>query len=273
MVIAFIGGGNMATALISGLLKPGRHGLEIRVADPSDEARRRLRADFGIAVAEKAGAVVAGADVVVLAVKPQVMPAVLREIAGEVEPGQLVLSVAAGTTMAEITAALGAGHPVVRAMPNTPALVGAGISGLCAGAACKPHHRDQAERILKAAGRIVWIDRESLMDAVTAISGSGPAYFFLLAEALAAAGTRLGLPAGIARELAETTCAGAGAMLDALPEDAATLRQRVTSPGGTTAAALQTLAEGGFAELVFRAAAAAERRGHELASATGDAGP
>jgi pyrroline-5-carboxylate reductase len=176
-----------------------------------------------------------------------------------------VLSVAAGTTIADISTALGAGIPVVRAMPNTPALIGAGVSGLCAGAGCKLHHREQAERILEAAGRVVWIDRESLMDAVTAISGSGPAYFFLLAEALAAAGERLGLPPGVARELAETTCSGAGAMLGTLHEDAATLRKRVTSPGGTTEAALAVLSEGGLPELVFRAAAAAERRGHELA--------
>jgi pyrroline-5-carboxylate reductase len=271
MLIAFIGGGNMATALISGLLKAGRQGLEIRVADPSEEARKRMRSDFGISVAEHATGVTDDADVIVLAVKPQVVPAVLTQLAGNLASGQLVLSIAAGTTIADITAGLGADLPVVRAMPNTPALVGAGITGVCSSAACKPHHREQAERILKSAGRVVWIENESLMDAVTAVSGSGPAYFFLLTEALAEAGERLGLPADTARLLAETTCTGAGAMLDSTSEGAAVLRQRVTSPGGTTQAALDALAEGGFRNLVFRAAEAAERRGKELAgtAATG----
>lgn len=269
MLIAFIGGGNMASALITGLRKPGRHGLEIRVADPSDEARRRLRADFGVSVAERAGDIIEGADVIVLAVKPQVMPDVLQELAGSIEPGQLVLSIAAGTTIAEIAGRLGPGVPVIRAMPNTPALVGAGIAGLCAAPECKPHHCDQAERILRSAGRVVWLDRESLMDAVTAISGSGPAYFFLLAEALARAGERLGLPEDVARVLAETTCSGAGAMLAASDDGAATLRRRVTSPGGTTQAALEVLATGDFEELVFQAVAAAERRGGELSGRFG----
>lgn len=269
MLIAFIGGGNMATALVGGLLKPARQGLEIRVADPSDDARRRLRSDFGVAVAERGTEIVAGADVIVLAVKPQVIPAVLRDLSGSVEPGQLVLSIAAGTTIGNIASGLGspadAQQPIIRAMPNTPALIGAGITGLCAGPGCKPHHREQAERILRAAGRVVWLRDEALMDAVTAISGSGPAYFFLLAEALAAAGERLGLPADTARELAEYTCSGAGAMLASSADGAATLRRRVTSPGGTTQAALEAFGAGGFTELVYRAVAAAERRGKELA--------
>jgi len=266
MLIAFVGGGNMATALIGGLLKSARHGLEIRVADPSDDARRRLRSEFGIAVAEHAADIVEDADVVVLAVKPQVMGAVLQELAGKVEPGQLVLSIAAGTTMADIGGPLGADIAIVRAMPNTPALIGQGITGVCASGRCKPHHREQAERILRSAGPVVWLETESLMDAVTAVSGSGPAYFFYLAEALTQAGERLGLPAEVARKLAEATCSGAGAMLLASEENAASLRQRVTSPGGTTQAALERLAEGGFAELVFAAVSAAEKRGKELSA-------
>jgi len=150
-------------------------------------------------------------------------------------------------------------------MPNTPALVGEGISGLCAGEHCRSHHRAQAERILRAAGDVIWVDDESLMDAVTAISGSGPAYFFLLAEALAAAGTRLGLPPDVASRLAEQTCSGAGAMLKDSDAGAAELRRRVTSPGGTTQAALDVFNRGEFAELVHAAAEAAEKRGRELA--------
>lgn len=270
MLIAFIGGGNMATALVAGLQKTGRSGLDIRVADPSDDARRRLRSDFGVTVAERAADVVEGADVIVLAVKPQVMTAVLGELVGKVEPGQLVLSIAAGTTIDDISSALGDGIPVVRAMPNTPALIGAGITGLCAGPGCKPHHREQAERVLKSSGDVVWVEGESLMDAVTAISGSGPAYFFLLAESLARAGERLGLPVEVSRHLAEATAAGAGAMLNASEDGAAALRRRVTSPGGTTQAALDAFEQGGFAELVYAAAAAAERRGKELSGAGAD---
>jgi pyrroline-5-carboxylate reductase len=272
MLIAFIGGGNMATALICGLLKPARPGLEIRVADPSDEARRRLGSEFGLATATRAADVIDGADVIVLAVKPQVMPAVLDALAGRVKSGQLILSIAAGITISAIAGQVGPDLPVIRAMPNTPALVGAGITGLCAGPGCKPHHCEQAERILRSAGQVVWLEQESLMDAVTAISGSGPAYFFLLAEAMARAGERLGLPEEVARELAERTCTGAGAMLGASPDHAAALRRRVTSPGGTTQAAIETLENGGFTELVYRAAAAAERRGKELAG-SGPDGP
>ena len=178
-------------------------------------------------------------------------------------------------------------------MPNTPALVGEGISVLCAGKHCRPHHRDQAERILNAAGQVLWVDDETLMDAVTAVSGSGPAYFFLLTEALAEAGVRLGLKEDVARKLAECTCIGAGAMLkhsisgqstagqstagqtaaSQSTMGAAELRQRVTSPGGTTQAALNAFADGKFRELVYAAAAAAERRGNELSLAAAAGGP
>ncbi|MEJ8569817.1 pyrroline-5-carboxylate reductase [Elongatibacter sediminis] len=273
MLIAFIGGGNMATALVSGLQKSGRHGLVIRVADPSDDARRRLQSEYGVEVADRAADVVPGADVIVLAVKPQVMPLVLDEIADRVEPGQLILSIAAGTTIGDITGATGPGPAVIRAMPNTPALIGAGITGLYAGDGCKPHHREQAERILESAGPVVWVEEERLMDAVTAISGSGPAYFFLLAEALTRAGERLGLPPDIASALAEKTCSGAGAMLEAADEGADVLRERVTSPGGTTQAALEALASSNFEEIVYEAARAAEQRGRELAGGAGESPP
>jgi len=167
---------------------------------------------------------------------------------------------------------LGDRQAIVRSMPNTPALVAQGISGMCAGPNCRAHHRAQAERILSAAGKVIWVEDENLMDAVTAISGSGPAYFFLLAEALADAGARLGLPAETAQQLAEQTCAGAGAMLRIPETHAAELRRRVTSPGGTTQAALEAFEAGGFRELVYRAAQAAERRGRELALTSGATG-
>jgi pyrroline-5-carboxylate reductase len=267
MLIAFIGGGNMATALISGLSKKRDPGLTFRVADPNEEARARLQSSFDVFVSSSVVSVANGADVIVLAVKPQVLAGVLSELAGHIEPGQLVLSIAAGATIAAIGQQLSPRQAIIRSMPNTPALVGEGISVLCAGEHCRPHHRDQAERILHAAGEVIWTEDETLMDAVTAISGSGPAYFFLLAEALADAGVRLGLDKDVARKLAQHTCIGAGAMLKHSTAGAAELRQRVTSPGGTTQAALNAFADGKFSDLVYAAAQAAERRGSELSLA------
>jgi pyrroline-5-carboxylate reductase len=272
MLIAFIGGGNMATALISGLSSKKDQGLSIRVAEPSEEARARLQSSFDVFVSASAASVVQAADVIVIAVKPQVLPAVLSELSEMIEPVQLVLSIAAGATIAAIGRQLGPRQAIIRSMPNTPALVGAGISVLCAGENCRPHHRDQAERILRSAGEVLWLEDETLMDAVTAVSGSGPAYFFLLTEALADAGVRLGLNENVARRLAECTCIGAGAMLKQpisgqSTAGAAELRQRVTSPGGTTQAALSAFEDGKFRELVYSAVAAAERRGNELSLA------
>ncbi len=259
----------MATALIGGLKKSKDPALGVRVADPSKDARLRLKATFGAFVCEHAAEAAEGADVIVLAVKPQIVPSVLAELAGKLNPGQLILSIAAGMPIQAIAMRLGAGQAIIRSMPNTPALVGQGISVLCAGAHCRAHHREQAERVLQAAGAVIWLEDESLMDAVTAVSGSGPAYFFFLAEALTDAGVRLGLPEDVSRQLAETTCAGAGAMLGASEAGASELRRRVTSPGGTTEAALEVLAQGDFPELVYMAAAAAERRGHELSPVSG----
>ena len=270
MVITFIGGGNMATALISGLVQSGQAAPAITVADPNEGARKRLQSDYGVTVCAETSGTVNGADIIVLAVKPQVMPSVLQALSGRIEPHQLILSVAAGITMDRIANSLGTAQAIIRCMPNTPALIRQGITGLCANAHCTDHHRQQAERVLRAAGEIVWIPEESLMDAVTAISGSGPAYFFALTEALADAGIRLGLPGEIARTLATRTCAGAGAMLQNSQASVSELRQQVTSPGGTTQAALESLAAEQFSELVYRAAAAAQRRGVELSAESTD---
>jgi len=266
MKIAFIGGGNMATALISGLLRKPKSGLHIRVADPDEQARHRLRADFAVETFSGAADAVHDADVIVLAVKPQVMSRVLPEIRSRILPSQLILSIAAGTSIDYICAQLHPEQAVIRCMPNTPALLGAGIAGMYANAHCRTHHREQAERILAAGGETVWIAEEVLMDAVTAISGSGPAYYFLLTEALAQAGESLGLPAAVARQLAIRTCVGAGAMLAQSAESPEQLRKRVTSPGGTTQAAIEAFEKGNLRHLVAAAVAAAERRGKELAS-------
>jgi len=264
VIITFIGGGNMASALISGLANPPRSDLRIRVVDPSEEARTRLQATFDLTTFTDPVAAVRGADVVLLAVKPQTMPAVLEQLAGCVQPGQLVLSIAAGITAEAIARQLGAAVAVVRSMPNTPALIGHGITGMIAGPNCSDRQRALAEQILSAASEVVWLEDEALMDAVTAVSGSGPAYFFLLSEALASAGRELGLPAATADRLAAITCFGAGAMLASSPEEAKELRRRVTSPGGTTEAAMAILEGDAFADLIQRAVKAARDRSREL---------
>jgi pyrroline-5-carboxylate reductase len=265
MLITFIGGGNMATALVSGLVNPPRAHLGIRVCDPNEEARSHLERTFAVPTFTNAAEAIDGADVIVLAVKPQTMPLVLNELGGKVASTQLVLSIAAGITIESISETLGVNQAVIRSMPNTPALVGHGITGIVAGKHCTPVHHLQAEEILSAAGEVVWLDDESLMDAVTAISGTGPAYFFLLAEALAAAARELGLPAETSDRLASITCFGAGAMLASSPGEAEELRLRVTSPGGTTQAAMVVMENGEFRDLVFRAAEAARNRSRELA--------
>ncbi|NNJ64909.1 MAG: pyrroline-5-carboxylate reductase [Xanthomonadales bacterium] len=265
MLITFIGGGNMATALISGLANPPRAHLQLRVCDPNDDARRRLAETFGIETFTDTVDAVDGADVIVLAVKPQTMSAVLEKLSASVRPGQLVLSVAAGITIESIGRQLGSEVNVIRSMPNTPALIGHGITGITADASCAGHQRDQAEEILAAAGEVVWLEDESLMDAVTAISGTGPAYYFLLTEALSGAARELGLPPETADRLAAMTCFGAGAMMATSPDEAVELRRRVTSPGGTTEAAMAVLSAGGFKELMSRAAEAARDRSRQLA--------
>lgn len=265
MLITFIGGGNMATALITGLMNPPRAHLKIRVCDPNKDARKHLEKTFRVATFTDAHAAIAGADVIVLAIKPQTMPMVLANLKGQVRPDQLVLSIAAGVTISSIFAELGEGPTVIRSMPNTPALIGHGITGVVADANSNAVHRGQAEEILSAAGEVVWLDDELLMDAVTAISGTGPAYYFLLTEALAAAARELGLPAETAERLAAITCFGAGAMLASSPGEAQELRRRVTSPGGTTQAAMVVMKNGKFRELVASAAEAARDRSRELA--------
>ncbi len=263
MDITFIGGGNMASALIAGLRK-ARADLNIRVADPSEDARQRLMREYGIDTFVRGSEAAPGSDVVVLAVKPQVMADAIEDLAPAIEDGQLVLSIAAGSTVSGLEKALGASTPIVRAMPNTPALIGRGFCGLYANAACRPHHREQAERIMQAGGEVLWVEDESLMDVVTAVSGSGPAYFFLLTEALAQAGAELGLSEQDALKLALHTAEGAGALQIHAGEPPAMLRKRVTSPGGTTQAAIEVLEAHGFRDLIRHAVSAATQRGREL---------
>jgi pyrroline-5-carboxylate reductase len=268
--IAFIGGGNMARSLVGALIGAGTGAGSIAVAEPDETLRAALARDFGVATHDDNAAAAKGADTIVLAVKPQVLRDVcvaLGRTLGDAKP--LVVSIAAGIRIDQIETWLGRKLPVVRAMPNTPALVGAGASGLIANARVDANAHARAEAILGAAGRTAWIDGEALMDTVTALSGSGPAYFFLLVEALEDAAVAQGLPRETARLLASQTCLGAGRMLVESGEAPAKLRERVTSPGGTTAAALAAFDAGGLRALVASAVDAATRRGREL-SARGD---
>jgi pyrroline-5-carboxylate reductase len=266
--IAFIGGGNMARSLVGGLLARGIPIARIRVSEPVPALRESLHDDFGIVAHAGNADAVAGAGTWVLAVKPQVLRAVceaLAPLAREARP--LVVSIAAGITSAQVERWLGGGIAVVRCMPNTPALLGAGVTGLFANPRVDGAGRAAAEALLSAAGATVWIDDESRMDAVTAVSGSGPAYVFLLAEAMQAAALREGLPVDAARTLVLQTVLGAARMLTEGDADATELRKRVTSPNGTTQAALDAFEAGGFRELVARAIHAATERGRELSAA------
>jgi len=266
--LAFIGGGNMARSLIGGLARRGADTRRIRVAEPVAAAREALAADFGVQVFERGEDAVAGAGLWLLAVKPQMMRAACLPLADAAQTRRpLVVSIAAGIPIARLQHWLGGGLPVVRCMPNTPALLGAGVTGLHAGDGVDATQRQRAQDLLSSAGATVWVDAEPLIDAVTAVSGSGPAYAFLLAEAMETAAIAEGLPAADARTLVVQTLLGAGRMLDEAGEAPAELRRRVTSPGGTTQAAIETFQAGGFEALVASAVHAARERGAALAAA------
>jgi pyrroline-5-carboxylate reductase len=265
--LLLVGAGKMGGALLAGWLGQGLDQAAIHVQDPapSPEAVAML-ASHGIRVRPQAELPVPPA-VIVVAVKPQIMDEVLPALAPYLGPSSVVLSIAAGRTLANLAAHLPAGTAIVRAMPNTPAAIGQGMTVACASGEVT---RDQAllcTRLLEAVGEVIWIEDERLMDAVTAVSGSGPAYVFLLAECLAEAGIAAGLEPELAARLARATVSGAGELLRRSDLSAAELRQNVTSPKGTTAAALEVLmGKDGFAELLKRAVAAAAKRSGELSS-------
>ncbi len=263
--IAFIGGGNMASSLIAGLIADGYPPAAICVAEPDATRREDLRARFGVRIVADNREALAGAATLVLCVKPQLAPAVCREIGNLVcQLGPLVISIMAGVPEAAIQRWLGSPVPVVRSMPNTPAMVQTGAIGLHASPEVGDDGRNRAETILRAAGLTRWVDDEAQIDAVTAISGSGPAYFFLLMEALEQAGIDLGLDAETARLLTIQTALGAARMAVESDAPPAQLRAQVTSPGGTTERALAVFTEAGLSELVGRAARAARERAVEI---------
>jgi pyrroline-5-carboxylate reductase len=266
--IAFIGAGNMATSLIGGLRAQGVDAALIRASDPGAETRARVAAEHGIELFADNAEAIEGADVVLIAVKPQMMKAMCIALRPSLKPHQLVVSVAAGITCASMNRWLG-DHPVVRCMPNTPALLRQGVSGLYATAQVSNNQRAQAEQLLSAVGIALWLDEERQLDAVTAVSGSGPAYFFLLIEAMTATAEKLGLPRDIAVQLTRQTALGAALMVTGSDVDAAELRRRVTSPAGTTEAAIKAFQAGGFEALVDTALTAAAHRSAEMAEQLG----
>ncbi|NDK39140.1 pyrroline-5-carboxylate reductase [Pseudoxanthomonas gei] len=266
--IAFVGGGNMARSLIGALIARGSSATQIRVAEPVEAVRQSLARDFGVAVFADARDACADADLWLLAVKPQVMRNVCEDLADLAQSQRaLVVSIAAGITAVQLQRWLGGDAAVIRAMPNTPALLGAGMTGLFARGEVDAAGRQRAQDLLASAGKTIWIEDEASMDAVTAVSGSGPAYVFLLAEAMEAAARQQGLDGQAARTLVLQTVLGAARMLTESDESPGTLRQRVTSPNGTTQAAIEALQAGQFGELVATAIKAATERGRALSAA------
>ncbi|HQQ62138.1 MAG TPA: pyrroline-5-carboxylate reductase [Pseudomonadales bacterium] len=263
--IGFIGAGNMAASLIGGLVAKGYDPRLISASDPHAPALEALAARYGIKPCADNQAVVQQAEILVLAVKPQVMKAVLTDLASTAQARQpLVISIAAGISINSICQWLGGVLPVVRCMPNTPALVQRGASGLYANTTVTVTQREQAENLLQAVGIALWLDSEEQIDAVTAVSGSGPAYFFLLMEAMTAAGVQLGLAEDTARALTLQTALGAAQMAVDSEVDAAELRRRVTSPGGTTERAIAHFEQSGLRDTVSGALRAAALRSKEL---------
>jgi len=264
--LAVLGGGNMGRALIGGLLRNGVRPEQIAVGESYEAARATLSKDFGIAATADNAVATARANLIVLAVKPYQAGSVLGALAPQLQQRRpVILSVAAGVRVEAIQRWCGAGIPVIRAMPNRPALVGAGATGLFAPSGVDASHRALAAQVMQSVGEVVWVETEEALDAVTALSGSGPAYFFLLAEAMTKAGVELGLPMDTARRLSIATLHGAGLLAQVGDGDLARMRAEVTSKGGTTEAALRVLQDAGFNGLVGRALQAAAHRSRELA--------
>ncbi|UGQ47133.1 pyrroline-5-carboxylate reductase [Massilia endophytica] len=278
MKIAFVGGGNMAAALIAGLAGKLTPGANIHVADPNPASLEKLHAQFGVSTASAADGKVAEAEVIVLAVKPQSM----REVAAQLLPllqgaqaagrQPLVLSIAAGIRAADLSRWLGGYQAIVRTMPNTPALIGQGVTGMVASSGVTAQQREAADRILKAVGQTVWLDDEALIDPVTAVSGSGPAYVFYFIEAMQQAALEMGLTAEQGTQLAIATFTGAAQLAAQSEEPVSVLRERVTSKGGTTYAALTSMENSGVKAAIVTALKAAAARGKELGEELGAEG-
>lgn len=267
--IGFIGGGNMATSLIGGMV-PARGADKIMVSEPLAEKRSELQASFDIAVTEENDALVAQCDVVVIAVKPQVMQTVLEPLGDAVQQHKpLLVSVAAGITMESMSKWLGGYDRLVRVMPNTPALVGRGASGMFANPAVEPQERQTAQEIMECVGVAAWVPAEKDIDSVTALSGSGPAYFFYLMEIIDRTAVELGLDPETAKKLTLQTALGAAELAGQSPDGFATLREKVTSPGGTTEAAINSMESADARRIISDGVKAAASKSEELAKLLG----
>ena len=267
-VIAFLGAGNMASAMISGLIAEGFAPSRLHASDPSTEALSGLEALGLTHLGTSPEGLFERANLVVAAVKPQIIPSALTAIRDQLGPNTALLSIAAGIPIRSLQTHAGEDVPIIRCMPNTPAMIGLGASALYAADSVSAVHRELAEKVTNAAGNTVWVSREELLDAVTAVSGSGPAYFFTLIEAIACTGVELGLEEEVAMALTVQTALGAASLAAQATEPVATLRENVTSPGGTTEQALQSLQANDFdavvAEAVRQCAARAKALGEEF---------
>jgi pyrroline-5-carboxylate reductase len=268
--LCFIGGGNMAKSLIGGLIASGYPQAKIIASDPTELQRHSLTQTFGIHCYADNNEAVQLADIVILAVKPQVLQTVCKNIAATVQQTEaLMVSVAAGIRTTDIDRWLGGDMAIVRTMPNTPSLIQSGAAGLFANQKVSASQRDEAEHIMRAAGLTIWVDEESQLDAVTALSGSGPAYYFLFMEAMENAAQQMGLDAKTAHLLTMQTALGAAKMVMESTDDCQTLRKNVTSPNGTTEQAIKTFEQAGLRGIVAQAMQAARNRAEELANELG----
>lgn len=264
--ISFIGAGNMASAIIGGMLDSGFKAASIWVSAPDDNHLQSVRKQFGVSITTDNRYCAQQADMVVLAVKPQVMADVCYDIAPVVQNTRpLMVSIAAGLEASTLDEWLGGGLPLVRVMPNTPSLVGKGAAGLYANDQVKDKQKTMVESVFNSIGSALWVEKESLLHAVTALSGSGPAYFFLMLEALEEAATEAGIASDTARTLAVQTMAGAAEMAGRSEHDPGQLKRKVMSPGGTTEQAIHTFEDGGLRDLVKKAYSAAYNRSGEMA--------
>lgn len=269
--LCFIGAGNMAKSLIGGLIASGYPKEYIIATDPAEAQRNQITETFGITCLADNKMAIERSDTVILSVKPQILQAVCKSIQNSVQSTKpLILSVAAGIRTGDIDRWLGNNQAIVRTMPNTPSLIQAGATGLYANARVNSEQKEQAEHIMRAAGLTIWVEEEQQLDAVTALSGSGPAYYFLFMEAMEEAAQSLGLDEKTAHLLTMQTALGAAKMVLESREDCATLRQNVTSPNGTTEQAINTFEAEGLREIVAKAMQAAHNRANELANELGD---
>ena len=262
--IAFIGGGNMASCIIGGMLANGFTAQQIRVSDPGEQARDNIQATHGIAATADNHSAVANADIVILAVKPQVMGPVVSDLASSLNSSCAVVSIAAGIQIGDLQNWLGDSQAIVRAMPNTPAMVRQGATGLFANPLINNQHKESIQAIFNAVGIACWVDSESQIDAVKAVSGSGPAYFFLVMEVMQKVAEELGLSPQTAQQLTIQTALGAAQMANSGNLNTAELRQQVTSPGGTTHAAIESFKAGGIENTFREAMSAALNRAEEM---------